>query len=346
MLLGPPKIKETDMTVEEIECACDSSHPLDFSRPELPKPELPLTRTFYPYGFPAEVRTNSDDVLDVLEGIWGKFEQRYNTPPISSEVHLVTSDSLDCPPLPVYRLMSSLFITIADKDNYSIVDMERNTAKICLSDAALHHKLYAGYYFLGTPVSCIASCHTTPLHAGCVALNGQGVLLCGDSGAGKSTLSYACARKGWTYVSDDGSYLLGCGKDREITGNCHQVRFRPTAAQLFPEIGKLKMMPRAAGKPSVEMQTSTISGLTCAQATKVDFIVFLNRHSEGRQGLAPYRKDVARNFMRQMLFGPSSTRDRQYAAIEQLLTAEVFELRYKDLNWAVHRLKKLVQDRK
>ncbi|NYF88355.1 aldolase [Tunturiibacter empetritectus] len=333
------------MTIQEIERACDNSQLPDFSRPELPKPELTLTRRFYPYGFPVEVRTNSADVLEVLEGIWGKFEQRYNTTPISSEVHLVTSDSLDCPPLPVYRLMSPLFISIADKDNYSIVDMERNTTQICLSDAALHHKLYAGYYFLGTPVSCIASCHTTPVHAGCVALKGRGVLLCGDSGAGKSTLSYACARKGWTYVSDDGSYLLSGGKDRVVTGNCHQVRFRPTAAELFPEIGELKMMPRAAGKPSVEMQTSMIPGLTCAQATKVDFIVFLNRRSEGRQGLVPYRKDVTRNFMRQMLFGPPDTRDRQHAAIEQLLTAEVFELRYKDLNWAVHRLEKLVHDR-
>jgi hypothetical protein len=332
------------MTVEEIERACDSSQPLDFSRPELPKSELSLARTFYPYGFPVEVRTNSVDVLDVMEGIWGKFEQRYNTTPISSEVHLVTSGSLECPPVPVYRLMSSLFITIADKDNYSIVDMGRNTARICLSEAALRHKLYAGYYFLGTPVSCIASHHATPVHAGCVALNGRGVLLCGDSGAGKSTLSYACARKGWTYVSDDGSYLFSSGKDRVVAGNCHQVRFRPTAAELFPEIAELKMMPRAAGKPSVAMQTAMIPGLTCAQATKVDFIVFLNRCSEGRQGLAPYRKDVTRNFMRQMLFGPPNIRDRQYAAIEQLLTAEIFKLRYKDLNWAVHRLEKLVHN--
>jgi hypothetical protein len=332
------------MTIQEIERACDDLQPMDFSKPELPQFNLSLIRTFYPYGFPVEVRTNSVDVLDVLEGIWGKFEQRYNTAPIYSEVHVVTTHSLDCPPLPVYRLTSPLFISIADKDNYSIVDMERNTAQICLSEAALRHKLYAGYYFLGTPVSCIASSHTTPVHAGCVALNGRGVLLCGDSGAGKSTLSYACARKGWTYVSDDGSYLLNCGKDRVITGNCHQVRFRPTAAELFPEIGELKMMPRAAGKPSVEMPTSMIPGLTCAQATKVDFIVFLNRRSEGRQGLAPYRKDVTRNFMRQMLFGPPSTRARQHAAIEQLLTAEVLELRYKDLNWAVHRLEKLVHD--
>jgi hypothetical protein len=44
-----------------------------------------------------------------------------------------------------------------------------------------------------------------------------------------------------------------------------------------------------------------------------------------------------------MLFAPPATRDRQHAAAERLLTAEVFELRYTDLNWAVRRLKELVQ---
>ena len=333
------------MTIQEIERACDNSQPLDFSRPELPKPELPLTETFYPYGFPVEVRTNSVDVLRGAGGHLGKIRAavQHNAPSLPKCMWWRATLS-NVRPCRSTALCRRCFISIADKDNYSIVDMERNTAQICLSEAALRHKLYAGYYFLGTPVSCIASGHTTPVHAGCVALNGSGVLLCGDSGAGKSTLSYACARKGWTYVSDDGSYLLSGGKDRVVAGNCHQVRFRPTAAELFPEIGGLKMMPRAAGKPSVEMQTSMIPGLTCAQATKVDFIVFLNRRSEGRQGLVPYRKDVTRNFMRQMLFGPPDIRDRQHAAIEQLLTAEVFELRYKDLNWAVRRLEKLVHD--
>jgi hypothetical protein len=331
------------MTIQEIERACDSAQPLDFARPEMPQLELSLKKTFYPYGFPVEVRTSSADVLDVLDDIWGKFEKQHDTAPIHSEVYVVPSDSLECPPLPIYRVTSPLFMSLADKDNYSIIDMERNSALICISEAALRHKLYAGYYFLGTPVACIASSHTTPIHAACVAFNGSGVMLCGDSGAGKSTLSYACARKGWTYVSDDGSYLLTGGDDRVVTGNCHQVRFRPAAADFFPEIEELKMMPRAAGKPSVEMQTAMIPQLTCAQTSQVDFIVFLNRRSESRSNLVPYRKDVARHFMRQMLFGPPKIRDGQYAAIERLLTAEVFELRYKDLNWAVGRLEKLVR---
>ncbi len=331
------------MTIQEIERACNESQSMDFSRPELPKEELRLAKVFYPYGFPVEVKTNSTEVLVILDSLWGRFQQTHKTVPILSEVHVVPSHSTECPPLPVYRLTSPLFISIADRDNYSIVDMEQNTTRICLSRAALRHKLYAGYYFLGTPVSCIATGYTTPVHAGCVALDGRGVLLCGDSGAGKSTLSYACARNGWTYVSDDGSYLLNCGSDRVVTGNCYQVRFRPSAANFFPEIEGLRMMPRAAGKPSVEMQTATVPRLDCSQTAKVDFIVFLNRRAEGRQKLAPYRKDVARYFMQQMLFGPEKTRGPQLETIERLLGAEVFELRYRDLDWAIDRLQQMVR---
>ncbi|MDA0204716.1 MAG: hypothetical protein O2795_05130 [Acidobacteria bacterium] len=38
--------------------------------------------------------------------------------------------------------------------------------------------------------------HLPPIHTGCVALGGQGLLLVGDSGAGKSTLAFGCARLG------------------------------------------------------------------------------------------------------------------------------------------------------
>ena len=110
----------------------------------------------------------------------------------------------------------------------------------------------------------------------------SGVLLCGDSGAGKSTLSYACARSGWTYVTDDCSFLLNSGTKRLVTGNCHQVRFRPSAAEFFPEVRGLEITPRAVGKPSIELPTAPMKHITLAQSAKVDFIVFLNRHTGRR----------------------------------------------------------------
>jgi hypothetical protein len=240
--------------------------------------------------------------------------------------------------------MMPLIMAVADSNNYGIVDLDRCYTKIVVSRAALQHRLYAQYFLLGTPACCIATTHATPIHAGCVALGGRGVLLCGDSGAGKSTLSYACARQGWTYVSDDASFLLNGGTERMITGDCSKVRFRPTAAELFPEIDGMEITPRAAGKPSIELQMDITPHIARAQTAHVDFMVFLNRRAGGPPQLVPYSKDVARQFMRQVLYGSSITRAAQYAAIERVLTMPVFELRYKCIDWAVNRLRMLVEN--
>jgi hypothetical protein len=331
------------LTIEELESACDAPQPMQLPRHDIEAPELFMQAMFYPLGFPVEVRTNSDQVLEQMREIWGKFERQHDTEPIRCDIELVESASKECPPEPTYRIMVPLVVSMADGNNYTIVDLERCRTNITISRTALRYPLYAQYFLLGAAVCCVATRHATPVHAGCVALDGRGVLLCGDSGAGKSTLSYACARAGWSYVSDDGSFLLNGGTDRIVTGNCHRVRFRPTAATLFPEIAGLEITPRAAGKPSIELPTASMTHIRTVPTTRVDFIVFLNRKSGGPPQLVPYRKDVARQFMRQALYGSAESLARQYAAIERLLVAEVFELRYSELDWAVDQLRTLAR---
>jgi hypothetical protein len=332
------------MTIEEIERACETSQVLDFSKHDLEAPTLSLTRMFYPLGFPVEVRTNSNEVLDLVAELWGNFEKQHDTEPIRSDVHVVEEGSTECPPASVFRIMLPLLTAVADANNYSIVNLERNSVQISISRATLQHRLYAKYHLLGTPGCCIATRLTTPVHAACVALDGHGILLCGDSGAGKSTLSYACARSGWTYICDDGLYLKNCGSGRVGTGDCHHVRFRPSAAELFPEVQGLDLTPRAAGKPSIELSTAPMSYVTRAQSTHIDFIVFLNRRAGEMPELLPYPADAARQWMRQGLYGLPETLAAQYKTINRLLTAEVLELRYSDLDWAVDRLRTLVRE--
>jgi hypothetical protein len=333
------------MTIEEIETARDASQALDFSRHDLEAPALCLKEMFYPLGLPLEVRTNSQEVLELMAELWGHFEKQHNTEPIRSDVHVVEDGAAECPPAPVFRIMLPLVTAVADANNYSIVNLDRNWVQTSISRATLKHRLYTKWFFLGTPGSCIATRFTTPVHAACVSLEGSGVLLCGDSGAGKSTLSYACARSGWTYICDDGLYLQNCGSDGRVgTGDCYHVRFRPSAAELFPEVQGLDITPRAAGKPSIELSTDPMSHLTRAQSTHIDFIVFLNRRAGGTPELRPYRADVARQWMRQGLYGSPESLAVQYKTIERLLTAEVFELRYTDLDSAVDRLRTLVRE--
>ena len=334
------------MTIQEIEFACDASQTLDFTRHELEGPELSLRKTFYPMGFPAEVRTNSEEILCLFEQAWGGLERRFKTDLIEVHALLTEAESTECPPAPVYRVMQPLLISTANAHNYGVVDLDHNRTHITVSRAALRHKRYLRDFFLDSAATAhIATRHATPVHAGCVALDGRGILLCGDSGAGKSSLSYACARAGWSYVTDDCSFLLNGSRDRTVIGNSSRVRLRLSAAALFPEISGLKMTPRATGKPSIEMETANLPHLTCSETAQADYMIFLNRRGEGPPTLQPYRKDVARYFMRRVLYGSAESLAVQYEAIERMLKAEVLELRYSDLDWAVDRLERLLRGR-
>ena len=330
------------MTIAEIESACDASMPLDFSTHSLEAPELSLRCMFYPLGFPTLLRTNSPEILSQFQDLWSIFEKQFDTKPIRVDVQVVEGGSAPCPPAPVVSIAQPLVIGIADPENYSIMDLDRNTTLITLSRATLRHVSYLRYFMLeSSPLCHIATRYATPVHGGCVAFNGRGMLLCGDSGAGKSSLSYACARAGWTYITDDASYVLNEGKDRLVTGNCHRIRFRPSAAELFPEVEGLEITPRATGKPSIEMPTACFPQMACAPTAQVDFVVFLNRRRRGSPKLVTYRGDVARYYMRQALYGSAESLTAQYAATDRMLTAEVFELQYSDLDWAVERLETL-----
>lgn len=303
-----------------------------------------MVSMFYPLGFPAQMRTNSAAVLSMFERAWGVFERRFETEPVSVDVHVVESDSEECPPQPGWSLMPPLYVSTANASNYSVADLERNRTQMTISRAAERHPLYLRYFLLdAAPLVHIAFRYGTPIHAACVSLDGHGVLLCGESGAGKSTLSYACARSGWTFTSDDSGYLVHGRDSRLLTGNCYQVRFRPAAQYFFPEINGREVTPRAGGKPSIEALTATLPGIACSPDAEIGSIVFLNRRSDSRPRLATYSKELARQYLRQSLFGWGDYLDLQHEAIERLLQLEVLELRYSQLDWAVERLAMLAQ---
>jgi hypothetical protein len=332
------------MTIQEIESACEAAVPLDLSRHPLEVPEATLRGEFYPYGFPIEVRTNNAEILAQFDESFRVFDKRFGTKPVSIDVHVLPSDATECPPAPDHHMMMPLLVWMANGDNVAVVDFDRLRSQLVVSEAALRHPLYLRYFFLEAAATChITSRYTTPVHAGCVALDGRGVLLMGDSGAGKSTLSFACARAGWSYIGDDASMMLNHQSQRIVIGNRHQVRFRPAATELFPELRDLEITPRAEGKPSIEFPTAKLPHLRLAEAAHVDYIVFINRNWEGQPELVPWRRDVARHAMRQTVIGTPELLAAQYATIERLLTAELFELRYRDLDSAIERLESLVR---
>jgi hypothetical protein len=238
-----------------------------------------------------------------------------------------------------------LLSCIADADNYSISDYAQAFSLIWVTSATLEHRDYFRHFFLNSTVmGQIANGYAWGIHAACVELDGAGVLLCGDSGAGKSTLSYACARSGWTYITDDGSFLVDGRDDRMVVGDCSLVRFRPASESLFPELRGKPVMQRAEiGKPSIEFATSSAARLSTSAYSHIRHVVFLNRNVD-RQELAPFPVEVARMYMLQRASPVPELRERQTRMFDRLLEGIAFELRYTDLDWAVDRIRQLVRE--
>jgi hypothetical protein len=331
-------------TVDKLETAGIKARKMRAFDPYLYRAEMPLTAVYYPLGFPLELSTNSGDVLEAAEESWGSFTQQFSTPAFQLKVGVLDGAATECPATPTFRAQRNLIVGAAGHDNFWVSDVVQGFSFAWLTRAVVSHRSYLRYHFLeATALSHIANRHTAPIHAACVELDGRGVLLCGESGAGKSSLSFACARAGWTYITDDASYLLNGRSDRQVVGNCNLVRLRPSATVLFAGMADEPLTQREGGKPSIELVTSAVPGIKRSVLSSVDHIVFLNRRDANIQELTRVSKNEARRYMHQNLHGMEELRMSQIASVESLLNAEMHEIRYRDLNSAVDRLTRLVR---
>jgi hypothetical protein len=315
------------------------------SDPLLCKVELPLRAVFYPLGFPFEIITNSHAILDAASESWNQTQQRDDGPVLQLRIGVTPRTSGRCPPAPVVRGQQHLLSIVADANNQAVCDLQAGSAFAWLSEDALHHPSYARYHFLeAVALILISTSYATPVHAACVSRYGRGMLLCGESGAGKSTLAYACARSGWIFTSDDASYLKHHASELRVVGNSHQFRFRPSARNLFPELQGRGITPRAEGKPSMEIPTAELAGIVTADQALVHNIILLNRAPSVHTELRSLPREAARQYFQQFLHLPGKAQVLQSEAIDTLSTADVYELRYQDLQQAVACLDLLASD--
>jgi hypothetical protein len=312
--------------------------------PLLCKVDLPLRAVFYPLGFAFEITTNSVAILDAAVQSWGHTKQRDSGPILRLRIGVTNGTSQNCPPSPVVRCQQNLLSMVADAHNQAICDLSAGFAFAWLTEDAVRHPSYIRYHFLeAVALILISTSYATPIHAACVSRHGRGLLLCGDSGAGKSTLAYACARSGWLFTSDDSSYLKHNSRELRIVGNSHQLRFRPSARDLFPELQGRSVTPRAEGKPSIEVPAAELPGIVTADETLVHHIILLNRWPSANAELVPLPREAAHRYFQQYLPFPEKIRQAQSEALQTLCAADVYELRYQDLQQAVDCLDQLAR---
>ena len=314
--------------------------------PLLSKVELPLRVVYYPLGFAVEITTNSPAILHAASESWGHLYRRHADPILHLRIGVTDGGPAECPPAPVVRGQRHLLSFISDAHNQAFCDVNAGFAFAWFSDGTLHYPGYLRYHFLeAMALALISTCCVTPIHAACVSYQGHGMLLCGESGAGKSTLAYACARKGWTFTSDDASYLQRNADRPCIIGNSYQFRFRPSARELFPELKGRSLTPRAEGKPSIEVPSAELPIFARSDEAHVHSIVFLKRQPSTFAALRALPGKTAVDYFSRTLYPVGEVAQRQAAILQRLSHAAAYELVYEDLEQAVDCLALLAQAR-
>jgi energy-coupling factor transporter ATP-binding protein EcfA2 len=305
---------------------------------------LPFRGTFYPLGYAVEILTNDPAVLEAANESLGHRHLSHASTALQIRIGVSEGTSSECPREPTRRQYNHLYSMVADTENQALLDLKTCTSFVWVTKAAVKNRLYFRYNFLEKTVYLLlGSSVVTDLHAACVSKNGKGILLCGDSGAGKSTLSYACARAGWTYTSDDTSYLINDAAVPRVIGHSHRVRFRPESRALFSELESRKLTQRLEGKPSIEVPTAELPGLITTNEVDVHSIVYLNRSASETGGLIALPKGTATQRMRKELYSAGEVRAKHEQILQVFSNVPTYELQYRDLNYAIVQLSLLVE---
>src|SRR5258708_24706968 len=197
--------------IEQIESTLDD--------PLLVNTPLPLRTVFYPRGFAVEIHTNSKDVLTAAKESWGMYKQEFFEPRVEIRVG-VAGNTAECSAVPVFRSQLHLLSMVSDNETFGFCDLSKGFGYCWTTPGTVENRAFFRYHFLeGMALVMLGHLYWTPIHAACVAHHGKGLLLCAHSGTGKSSLALACARAGWTFISDDAAALIRSTRDRTVVGN-------------------------------------------------------------------------------------------------------------------------------
>ena len=304
----------------------------------------PLQATFYPLGVPVRVVSNCSSVLDTARDEWQHWTRILNVPPVSLRFDVSTDETDSLPPPVVFSPAHDLPKWTSDAKNHAWGDTHGRVVRANITQRVARDAAWLLYHFLDPmALQTITALHLAPIHASCVARDGRGILLCGDSHAGKTSLAYACARHGFTYVSDDASFLIrNRAAERVVVGNPHWIRLRPEATKFFPELADHPTAVRGNGKTMIRIATQSRPDLSTSATAPIDRIVFLRRDSKSPAKISRLDPKIVRAWVDQFFY--KWDREVIFAQREAFGTllagVRVQALEYSDLEAAVDVLSK------
>jgi len=291
---------------------------------------LPFTGRYFPLGFPLEIATNSREVLEAAGESWAGRKQEFECDPLTMRVVVQPRGELsqDC----THCKQGHLYSVVSDAYNFAHVDLRSQFAFVQVSEQTASDHSWLRWFFLESlAYLMLAQRHVVMVHAGCVARNGFGVLLCGASESGKSTLSYACARAGMSWIADDCTCLLPDSPERIAIGRSQQGRFRVDAPALFPELEQFTARARPTGKIGIEVCMSALPGIRPAGRAPIGALAFLERRQGPPGALRIPGEEAVDRLLADMPTYGEDIDELHERTVRRLAEAPAYRVRYQSL---------------
>jgi hypothetical protein len=119
-----------------------------------------------------------------------------------------------------------------------------------------------------------------PMHCACLDWRGEGLLVAGVSGAGKSTLSAAMAQNGFTFISDDWTYISNGADGIRAHGLDVPLKLLPDAERFFPDLENRQLKTSMNGELAFEVNAVDFAARK-QLATKPKHFLLLDRYAKG-----------------------------------------------------------------
>jgi hypothetical protein len=217
---------------------------------------------------------------------------------------------------------AGLLCATVDAGNFAVIDPAMSRAVVAVSNAMLQYRYHARYELLELAVLTLAARAQSlvPLHAACIGLNGNGLLLMGASGTGKSTLTVQALEAGMQLLSDDSAFVTCDGKN--VTGVPNYLHVPNDALRfvrsklLRRSIERSPTIERRSGARKFEVDLRKLEGRIARAPLRLVATVFLSRRAAGRRAaLGPIeRRSLLERLRREQLYACGSP---AWAAFEQ-----------------------------
>jgi hypothetical protein len=279
------------------------------------------------------VSSNSGEILSTLQTVLSPQDGKSAPTDLRVRIHV---DSRAHEPRwrqPFFRALDHLYYAAFGPSDSMLVD--QLNPRVLASFSAATAVDIAFWKTVVVPVLAgisSASVGVTPLHCSCVAKNGLGLLLAGESGAGKSTLALLLSLNGFSYLSDDCTYLSVSDSGPRAWGLPNPVKLLPDAVKYFPDLSAFKPALSLNGELAFEVDPVEVFGVRRLSNCEPRALMFMERTSNADaliERMSP--AEMASRLIADLEMLPSCISD-QYAQqarmIDGLVDRECWKLRH------------------